>query len=701
MHKRLFSAFFFLSLFATAAQASHIVGGEIRYTCQGFNGSTGSYFVEMRVYRDCEHGIPFFDNPAFLAVYAGGSNVLVATKSVYFQSVDTIQLADNDPCRLAPNGLCVDVAYYSTTIDLPYNADGYYFVYQRCCRNEIINNITSPAATGATYFVFMSGAAQISCNSSPEWSDYPPVVICLGQPLEFDHSASDVENDQIVYSFCAPLLGGDSLMPLPNPPFGPPYAPVIYSGSYTAAQPMGGNPIVSIDPATGLISGEPDHLGHFAIGVCGQEFRNGELMSEFRRDIQFIVSSCNQSVLVASLGPGMLCDTVFSALDLEIENGTPPYDYVWSNGETTQDIAPVIPGQPYTVSVTDASGCTAQATIKANDCVWPGDANYDGAANNFDILAIGLFYGDNGPVRPGASNDWGAQPAPYWSDYQLNGINTKHADCDGSGSIDIFDSHVVSQNYGQSHPTAFHPVFDPSAPVLTLDLDLPNFVPNSSVFATVNLGDIASPAQGAYGIAFTIVCDPPEAIGSNLVDVNWYGSVFGDINHTLSIAQTFPDQLGRVEAAICNNRRLGFPTLSGLVGKFGFLLADVPPAVPVVFSIQDVRLVNAAGEVLPVNPVGDVLGTIGTQESSSEKEELIIAPNPTNGTVALRSATAFDGVVSIDLYAANGFQVFAQQSDESGMYTLVLNLPETLPAGTYWLRVQDPKQVWLKRIVLH
>lgn len=700
MHKKLFSVFFFLSLSVTATQASHIVGGEIRYTCQGFNGSTGSYFVEMRVYRDCEHGLPFFDSPAYLGVYAGGSNVLVTKQPVNYQLLDTVQLADNDPCRLAPNGLCVDVAYYSTTISLPYHAEGYYFVYQRCCRNEIINNITSPTASGATYFVFMSGAAQTTCNSSPTWSDYPPVVICLGQSLEFGHSASDVENDQIVYSFCAPLLGGDSLAPVPNPPFGPPYSPVVYVGSYSAAEPMGGNPVVSIDSATGLISGMPDHLGHFAIGVCAQEFRNGVLMSEIRRDIQFIVSSCNQSLLVASLGSGILCDTVFSAIDLEIDNGTPPYSYAWSNGETTQDIAPVTPGQPYTVSVTDASGCTVQATIKANDCVWPGDANYDGIANNYDILAIGLFYGDNGPVRPGATNNWEAQPAPFWSDYQLDGINTKHADCDGSGSIDIFDSHVVSQNYSQSHPTAFHPVFDPSAPALTLDLDLPNFVPNSPVFATVNLGDITTPAQDAYGIAFTIVCDPPEAIGSNLVDVNWNGSVFGDINHTLSIAQTFPDQPGRVEAAICNNRRLGFPSISGLVGKFGFLLAEASPVVPVVFSIQDVRLINATGEILPVNPMGDVLGTIGTQEYSSEKDGLILTPNPTNGAVTLRAETAFYDVVFVDLYAANGRKVFAQQNNEPGASVFIVNLPESLPAGTYWLRVQDRKQVWLRMVVL-
>ncbi len=49
--------------------------------------------------------------------------------------------------------------------------------------------------------------------------------------------------------------------------------------------------------------------------------------------------------------------------------GTPGYTYEWSNGETTQSISGLTPGS-YTVTVTDANGCTRVRTINVNqfDC---------------------------------------------------------------------------------------------------------------------------------------------------------------------------------------------------------------------------------------------------------------------------------------------------------------------------------------------
>lgn len=48
-------------------------------------------------------------------------------------------------------------------------------------------------------------------------------------------------------------------------------------------------------------------------------------------------------------------------IDLTVSGGITPYKYSWSNGSTSQDLTNVVPGN-YTVTVTDAKGCTKSLT---------------------------------------------------------------------------------------------------------------------------------------------------------------------------------------------------------------------------------------------------------------------------------------------------------------------------------------------------
>lgn len=73
--------------------------------------------------------------------------------------------------------------------------------------------------------------------------------------------------------------------------------------------------------------------------------------------------------------------------------GTPTYSYIWSTGGTTQSINGLLPGS-YTVTVTDANGCTAVsiATVNAYDCTIEADVDANDAtcfdANNGTAMAV-------------------------------------------------------------------------------------------------------------------------------------------------------------------------------------------------------------------------------------------------------------------------------------------------------------------------
>lgn len=282
--------------------ATHIVGGEITYVCLG----NDEYAVRLTVYRDCYNGQPPFDNPASLGVYDADWN-LIQDYYLYVNPDDTLPVVLENPCLVAPPNVCVHRTSYTKTIRLPYRPGGYTLVYQRCCRNQLIRNLPDPLNTGISIIAYISDQTMKACNSAAVFNKWPPVAICVHEPIDFDHSATDPDGDSLVYRLCTPLNGPDSLVPQPDPPFRGPYLEVKWNDPpYNLSNVLGGDPL-TINPSTGWMTGVPDMVGNFVVGVCVDEYRGGELISTTRRDFQYNVADCGTPT-AAFFAPANVCE---------------------------------------------------------------------------------------------------------------------------------------------------------------------------------------------------------------------------------------------------------------------------------------------------------------------------------------------------------------------------------------------------------
>ena len=135
------------------------------------------------------------------------------------------------------------------------------------------------------------------------------------------------------------------------------------------------------------------------------------------------------------------------------------WDYEGTLVGDTSDITVNAPGT-YVAVVADSCGNTGIDTIMVNqsgDCVWPGDMNKDNIVNVNDVLSWGLDNGKTGPVRSGGNFDWIGQACANWSTFGPNGVNDKHSDASGNGTVSVNDLNAITQNYGKVHGSTTPP----------------------------------------------------------------------------------------------------------------------------------------------------------------------------------------------------------------------------------------------------
>lgn len=288
-------------LFSLYGKATHIVGGELIY--QHLGGS--SYYLTIKLYKDCNPGTFNFPNSVQVEAFTGFGLDTLDNFVLPRLGRDTLS-PEIDTCAFNP-GVCVEEAIYGTIVSLPPVAGGYHLFYQTHARNASILNVVLPLNAGESFYAYVPDNTIYLTNSSPIFSNSPPVFVCQGYDLNLDFSATDADGDSLAYSFYQPYNGRtvghpshfDAALYYPTidlagtPVDNITFPTITYEAGFSADNPMnaiGGAPLTI--STEGVINGIPEAAGQYVIGVMVEEYRDGVKIGEIVRDFQFNVLNC-------------------------------------------------------------------------------------------------------------------------------------------------------------------------------------------------------------------------------------------------------------------------------------------------------------------------------------------------------------------------------------------------------------------------
>jgi hypothetical protein len=301
-------------LSAPAAQATHIVGGEM--DLQYLRGDT--YQLTLNLYFDAVNGSPgALDNDLTAGIFDKATNRRLA--NVLLPLVNTSFVSYTNPvCTVG--SLSTKALVYRNTIDLPagtYNgAQGYYVAVERCCRNVTISNIVGPANAAQTFYLefpAVTRGGQVFRDSTPRV--FPPLAdyACLGELFTYDFAGQDPDGDSLAYDMVTPFNGHSTpVEPKPTQAASAPYAEITWAAGRSLTNQIPGAPALTIGARTGRLQVRPTTTGLFVFGVRCTEYRRGVKIGETRRDFQLQVLTCPKNAPPSlALLPGTSGGTVY------------------------------------------------------------------------------------------------------------------------------------------------------------------------------------------------------------------------------------------------------------------------------------------------------------------------------------------------------------------------------------------------------
>ena len=313
MRKSVLLVLALLLLAALPAKASHLIGGEITWTCLTTGPNAGKVVFRIAVYRECG-GITFNDASVSLTSNSPAGNIVCARVAPGLNVSPSCYSGQQACTGPSANGSIEQHVFQSAPVTLNGTppATGWTFYYENCCRPDGLLNMPNSQSQSFRLRAVMKpfspggvGTPALNMNpcydSSPSFAEAPISVICSGYTYTYSHNAADADLDEMEYSLTAPLGTSGN--------------PIASTGGYTwtlnpGPGPFPSSPAMQFNNVTGNITITPQIGGGYASSVKIETRRCGQVIAEVYRDIPIIIRTNCLSIPQTGSGTTNLPPTV-------------------------------------------------------------------------------------------------------------------------------------------------------------------------------------------------------------------------------------------------------------------------------------------------------------------------------------------------------------------------------------------------------
>ena len=494
-----------------------------------------------------------------------------------------------------------------------------------------------------------------------------------------------LDNGYYVYSTAETVVNDTVIQATFNVPLG------YYSGYYnlnisdginatlTKSNGVYVNPgkLVSVSPG----SAEPGELLLVTITGIGTSFNQASQTTSIWLDDGGV-----NTIYASSTSP--ISDETIEA-NFTIPSATPEGVYNVNTYNNSDDT--LIRSNAFTI-VSAATPCTSLFP----NCVWPGDANNDGITNMYDVLQLGLNYGDTGPARDSITIDWNGYYADNWTDSLImSAVNKKHADCNGDGTIGDDDIVPIVDNYDKLHSKGRkRSKYNPSNPDLYFDILTSDIAPGATVEVSIMAG---TNTISLYGLAFNITLEMTSVEQGSVqltFDNSWISQ--SDTNaFSLSNVDGTAGEIDGVVVRTDKNSSNGFGQIATLTFNIDSTVIDTV----IDIGFGESEGIESDGDTVVFNQdttTQVITDPSGTQEINAGYK-LTIIPNPFSDYTTISFGRQLNNA-SIDLIDLTGRIVRTYSKINSNNVKIYKH---DLSKGIYLIKIlTDNQSLYLEKLVV-